>query len=224
MLLPRKPADWRAKLPGSEQLILWFLVLVIALISIAPLLRLLWAALAPEGSLDLTRLLRLIASRRVSEAAFNTLWIALAATLIAVLLGLLAAWLVALTDMPGKQSWVFAFILPLMIPPQVTALAWIQAISPSSPLFDLLRVSGLAPAAGEQPLYSAGGIVLLLGMHGATGFSVGARRAATGARRAGGSGSHNRRVASLPAVFGDPAAGPSGDLCRCCAGVCRLGR
>lgn len=167
MLLPRKPADWRAKLPGSEQLILWFLVLVIALISIAPLLRLLWAALAPEGSLDLTRLLRLIISRRVSEAAFNTLWIALAATLIAVLLGLLAAWLVALTDMPGKQSWVFAFILPLMIPPQVTALACIQAISPSSPLFDLLRVSGLAPAAGEQPLYSAGGIVLLLGMHGA---------------------------------------------------------
>ena len=59
------------------------------------------------------------------------------------LLGTLAAWLVALTTIRGKQVWVFTFILPLMIPPQVTALAWIQALSPSS-----LVMQGVGMAVG----------------------------------------------------------------------------
>ena len=58
--------------------------------------------------------------------------------------------------------WVFLFMLPMMIPPQVTALSWLQLFGPSSILLNSL---GLAPGFGSaNPLYSAEGIALLLGI------------------------------------------------------------
>ncbi|MBY4838402.1 iron ABC transporter permease [Pantoea sp. DY-5] len=165
--------EWRnvtRKAPrvNSERLILALLVLLIGLLSVAPLMRLVWAAIAPSGVPDIARLTRLLASDRVLIASGNTLLIALSSTLISVVLGTAAAWLVALSDLRAKTAWVFAFILPLMIPPQVTALAWLQALAPSSPLallFATLELPWFAP--GEQPLYSLTGIVLLLGTHNA---------------------------------------------------------
>lgn len=156
---------WRL---NSEKLILALMVLLIGLLSVAPLLRLVWTAIAPQGVPDLARLTRLIASDRVLIASGNTLLIAFSSTLISVVLGTAAAWLVALSDLRAKTAWVFAFILPLMIPPQVTALAWLQALAPSSPLALLFGSLGLPWfAPGEQPLYSLSGIVLLLGTHNA---------------------------------------------------------
>jgi iron(III) transport system permease protein len=50
-----------------------------------------------------------------------------------------------------------------MIPPQVTAIAWLQVFGPASPL---LKMLDLAPPLGSRnPLYSGEGIVLLLGVH-----------------------------------------------------------
>ncbi|WP_422458146.1 ABC transporter permease [Pantoea sp. BJFS-204] len=154
---------WRA-----EPLVLGILVLVIGLLSVATFARLMGTALAPDGILDSDRLLRLLTSRRVLSATLNTLAIGISATLLSLLLGTVAAWLVALTDLRAKAAWVFAFILPLMIPPQVTALAWIQALAPGSLLATAVSALGgtwLAP--GQQPLYSATGMVLLLGLHNA---------------------------------------------------------
>ena len=57
---------------------------------------------------------------------------------------------------------MFCFVLPLMLAPQVVALAWLQMFGPSS---TLLRSLGLAPPPGARnPLYSPEGIVLLLGV------------------------------------------------------------
>jgi len=161
----RRPGAFRW--PGSERWILWLLAIMIGLLSIAPLARLIWAAIAPQGIPDSERLLRLLNSPRVLRATGNTLIVALGATALSLLLGTLAAWLVALSDIRARAAWVFAFILPLMIPPQVTALAWVQAMSPSGPLMKLLAGLGLPPVAGPPPLYSMSGIILLLGLHNA---------------------------------------------------------
>jgi len=85
---------------------------------------------------------------------------ALAATL-ALGLGGLLAMLIGLTDLRGRAAAVFLLLLPMMIPPQVTAIAWVQALGPASPV---LQVLGLAPAPGTpNPMYSPTGVILLLG-------------------------------------------------------------
>jgi len=50
----------------------------------------------------------------------------------------------------------------MMIPPHVTAIAWTQAMGPSSPLLGAL---GLAPPVGSpHPLYGRGGVITLLAL------------------------------------------------------------
>jgi len=152
--------------PGSERWILWSLAVIIGLLSVAPLVRLIWAAIAPQGVPDSARLWRLLHSAAALRATGNTLLVSLGATAFSLLLGTLAAWLVALSDIRARAAWVFVFILPLMIPPQVTALAWIQAMSPSGFLMQFLTMLGFTPGS-RPPLYSMGGMILLLGLHNA---------------------------------------------------------
>jgi len=78
------------------------------------------------------------------------------------LVGTAVALCVGLTDIRGRNAVVFCFVMPLLIAPQVVALAWLQSFGPSSPL---LKMLGAAPAMGSRnPLYSAGGIILVLGV------------------------------------------------------------
>ncbi|KGB80610.1 ModB [Rhodovulum sp. NI22] len=150
---------------NSERLLIAALVLFVGGLSIAPLVRLAYAALIPEGVFDLERLGDILGNRRVVEATFNTIWISIASTALATVTGTAAALLAGLTDMRTRTAWVFGFVLPLMIPPQVTALAWIQAFSPASPVLGPLGLS-LQPGT-RHPLYSVGGIIFLLGLYNA---------------------------------------------------------
>lgn len=150
---------------GPETLLLGILAIFVAMISLAPLGRLALTAIAPEGTLDLTSAWRVLARPRVFTAAVNSLYVALASTLLAVMLGSIAALLMVHSNMRFKAAWIFGFVLPLMIPPQVTALAWVQAFSPTSPVLSLFGLA-LTPGA-RHPLFSAGGIIFLLGIYNA---------------------------------------------------------
>lgn len=141
------------------------LTLAIVLLSLAPSLRLLIEALS-----DLTQgaeapLWRVLQSAATWRALSHSLYTSTLGMLIALALGSLFAFIITLTDVRGKAALVFCFMLPMMIPPQVTALAWLQLFGPASPL---LKSLGLAPPLGSpQPLYSAEGIALLLGIQSA---------------------------------------------------------
>lgn len=152
-----------ALLPKAEWVVLGLLVIFVAGLSFAPLLRLAITAIAPAGVIDLGHVAELLWKKKVLTASTNTLVVALLSTVLAMVLGTIAAALTVLTNMRFKTAWVFAFVLPLMIPPQVTALAWVQAFSPSSPVLGLLGLS--LHDGGRHPLYSPGGIILLLGFY-----------------------------------------------------------
>jgi iron(III) transport system permease protein len=146
----------------GERLTFLALIGVVVLLAVVPIARLAQEALAPHGAFDSTVLAGVLESPVVWRAARNTLAVSLGGGALAVALGGTFALLVTLTDMRGKRPLVFCFMLPLMIAPQVTALAWINLFGPNS---TLLRALGLAPAVGSpHPLYGPGGIVLLLGL------------------------------------------------------------
>lgn len=149
----------------SEWLILAGLTLLIATLSLAPVIRLAITALMPEGAFDFERIAGVLARRQTVTATLNTLYVAGLSTILALLLGSLAGIMTVFTSLRFKQAWVFAFVLPLMIPPQVTALAWVQALSPSSPLLSALNIE--IGNGSRHPLYSATGIIILLGLYNA---------------------------------------------------------
>jgi len=146
----------------GEHLLLGWLVLFVLTLSIAPMARLLFESVAPGGKLDTGVLQEVLASPSTWRATWRSLESAIGGTLVSLLLGSAFALLVALTNIRGKPLLVFCFLIPLMIPPQVTALSWIQVFGPSSAL---LNTFGIAPPLGTpNPMYSREGVIMLLGV------------------------------------------------------------
>lgn len=146
----------------EEAGLLWGLVGLVAVLSLLPIGRLVVEGFAPGGQLSTTALGKVLASPATWTATWNSLVTAIAGTVLAVLIGGAVALIATLTDIRARNAFTFCFVLPLMIAPQVTALAWLQLFGPSS---TLLKVIGLAPPLGSRnPLYSREGIILLLGI------------------------------------------------------------
>lgn len=139
--------------------VLLCLVLVLAVL---PPARLLLTALAdlPRGQEG--AMWSMLGNASTWRATGHSLLTSGLATLLSVLLGTVLALLITLTDIRAKHFWVFMIMLPMMIPPQVTALSWLQLSGPGSAL---LQALDLAPPLGSaQHLRSWWGISLLMGI------------------------------------------------------------
>lgn len=153
----------RLRAPSGELLMLAGVALYIGIFTVWPLGRLLLEGVGANAAGETLGILRdQWQSRSTSRALWNTLEAGTLATLVSIALGATMAFVVALTNVRAKTALTFALLLPLLIPSQITALAWIELIGPSSPI---LRPLGLAsPPGTTNPLYSLGGIVLVMGV------------------------------------------------------------
>src|SRR5262245_13174601 len=152
---------------SSETALLVVLTLYIVILGLWPLARLFVEALLPGTSGEvLGLLLAQWQSAATQRALINTLESSLLATLLSVTIGTSVALALTLTDVRGKAALTFVAMLPLLVPSQITALAWIELTGAGSPI---LAPLGLAPAPGAtNPLYSMGGIVLVMGIESST--------------------------------------------------------
>ncbi len=156
------PAARSLRLGRGELALLATLVGFVGLLAVWPMARLVLEGVAPRGRLDLSILVRILQSPVTWRVTWHTLETSLFGTAVSLLIGGAFALCVALTDMRARAVLVFFFMLPLMIPSQITALAWISLLGPSSAL---LNAVGLAPAPGSpHPMYTREGIILLLGI------------------------------------------------------------
>ncbi|WP_316859510.1 iron ABC transporter permease [uncultured Cohaesibacter sp.] len=147
---------------GRPGLFLAILTPVIVVLCLFPIARLIFQGVWQEGAFSAVHLTKVLAEQETWRATWHSLFISAAGTIVSVLIGGVFAFLVALTDIRHKAALVFCFMLPMMIPPQITALSWLQMFGPTSAF---LKMIGLAPPLGSrQPLYSQWGIALLLGI------------------------------------------------------------
>ncbi|MGM4910824.1 ABC transporter permease [Rhizobium sp. 768_B6_N1_8] len=147
--------------PGNSQPV-WlfpFIVSVVLFLSVLPLARL---AVVGISAFANGGIMVVLTDPMVWSAVYYTIVTAILGTIISLAIGCAFAYLLTLTDIPAKGPLSFFFVLPMMIPPQVTALAWVQMSGPSSPLLKALHIA--PPLGSPQPLYSVGGIALLYGV------------------------------------------------------------
>ncbi|MBR9652957.1 ABC transporter permease [Thalassovita aquimarina] len=138
------------------------ILLPVGLIALGPVVRLLLEGIGFGDGFTTDHLTTILTRDSTRTALMHSLLTAGGGTVLSMLIGAAFAFLVALTDMRGKGALVFCLMIPMMIPPQITALAWMQMTGPSSVL---LKTLGIAPPLGSpQPLHSATGIIILLGI------------------------------------------------------------
>jgi iron(III) transport system permease protein len=94
----------------------------------------------------------------------HTLEISIGSMIGSTILGTLAAWVVARTDLPGRSVLRTAFVFPFLIPPFVGALAWRQLLGPVGYLSKIYQTLTGVDAVPWN-IYGAGGIVLVMMMH-----------------------------------------------------------
>lgn len=136
------------------------LVLFAGALMLLPLGLLLRQGLMADGALSLAPLTDALQNRSVARALWNSVESALVSATLALVAGTALALLVGLSNLRGKAVFTFLILIPMMIPPHVTAIAWTQALGPSSPL---LGAVGLAPPTGSpHPLYGREGVIALL--------------------------------------------------------------
>lgn len=144
----------------GEGVTLAAILLIVSLFCGFPLLLLFKTGLSGDEGFSLALITEALGSRSVLRALWHSLESSFLAAVLACLVGLALALAIGLTDVRAKGSLVFLILLPMMIPPHVTAISWIQALGPASPV---LQWFGMAPEPGStHPIYSRGGIVTLL--------------------------------------------------------------
>ncbi|MCZ0963177.1 ABC transporter permease [Paracoccus benzoatiresistens] len=155
-------ASPRTAISRSPDRLISLLLLPVALIALGPILRLLGEGFGIGSGATLSHAAEVLGRDSTLTALRHSLATSGAGTLISVAIGAGFAFVVALTDIRAKGALVFCLMIPMMIPPQITALAWMQVTGPSSVL---LKTLGIAPPLGSpQPLHSAWGIAVLLGI------------------------------------------------------------
>ena len=136
---------------------------VALLMVLLPFGRLVLTSLFPEGTFAPADALAEITGRAGRAALLHTLETGIVSSLGSVFIGASFSLVLALTDIPAKKLIGFLFVLSMLMAPQVTALAFMTAAGPSSPL---LGAIGLAPPPGSaNPFRSAGGIMVVLALH-----------------------------------------------------------
>ncbi|QEE43561.1 iron ABC transporter permease (plasmid) [Rhizobium sp. WL3] len=148
---------------GAEHLLVSLLILYVAVTTLWPLARLFTSAFQPgEDGAPLGLMLSTLSSRSTLRALSGTLQTALLSVVISTLLGVALAFAVSLLKLKTRAALTFLILLPLIVPSQTMALAWIEFFGAQSPI---LKPLGLAPAPGStNPLYSIGGIALVMGI------------------------------------------------------------
>lgn len=159
----RRPVMGRPHRLGGEHLLVSLLVLYVSFTTLWPLARLFSAAFQPgEDGTPLGLMLTTLTSRSALRALSGTLQTAFLSVAVSTVIGVALAFAVSLLKLRTRAAMTFLILIPLIVPSQTMALAWIELFGAQSPI---LKPLGLAPPPGStNPLYSTGGIALVMGI------------------------------------------------------------
>ena len=172
----------RSTWPGARQhrpslallrtVALWLLLGVVVLLVISPIAAILYGAFRtrapgdPRATFTLDKITTayggLFTGSWTQSATLHTVLLAVPVTIVATLLGLLLAWAVTRTDMPGKRTMEVAFLLPLLYSPLVGVIGWTVLADPRAGLVNKLWSTMLRQNAALIDVYSYAGIAWVM--------------------------------------------------------------
>ncbi len=127
----------------AKRVTLYITIFLFAGIGLVPVIVMFFKSLFVGGGLSLENYGTLLQSKREWTLLFNTLVLAGTTTFITVLLGVPLGTLFSKTDLPFRRFFAVLFIIPLLIPSYILAVAWFYCMGRSG-----IVASVLGEAAG----------------------------------------------------------------------------
>ena len=130
-----------------------------------PLLWLFLGALGVPQSFGLEHVQRAFTRPQNYAALVNTLQLALGTGIMSIFIGVPLAWATARTDMPLRQVVHALVALSYIMPPYLTALAYIFLLGPDAGHFNRLLQSAFGFESGPLNIFSMPGVIFVIGIH-----------------------------------------------------------
>ncbi len=161
----RVPAPAR-RLPSRETLGLTALLAIVAVLVLFPIVQMVvqsfrTAMPGQAGAWSIDGWRAVFGERALQTALYNTITLTVARQLLALVIAVFIAWLLARTDLPGRNVFEFVFWLAFFLPSLTVTLSWILILDPKFGLFNqlLARVGLTDLGIGPLNIYSFWGIV-----------------------------------------------------------------
>ncbi len=133
---------------------------VLVILFIYPFSKLFIMSLTRNGHITLKNFHDVIGDPHNIAALFHTLFIAVSVTAISLITGILLSWLITRTDIYLRDFFKTALLVPYLIPPFISAFAWMQLLGPVGYVNKVISaISGI-----EKPvldIYGPQGIILV---------------------------------------------------------------
>ena len=148
---------------------LLFILLLLAIVA-APILYVIYGSLrtsapgAADASFTLENLRTAYLSAAYLKAFWNTMALSAIVSALALLVGGALAWVVARTDMPGRNQLALLLVVPLLISNLITTLAWIALAAPNAGFINAWFRS-MTGVRTLFDIYSMQGVVLVHVLH-----------------------------------------------------------
>ena len=160
--LARPPLRARLKL---EHVVMGGAVVALIVLVVLPLLSLLFGSVKGEEGLSLDHFSEVLSGRLYLTALKNSLILGAWTSLFSLVLGLVLAWAVSRTDVPGKPLIQLTATLSYLSPPFLTAIALTYLFSPNAGLINVLMRDTAGLPWLTFNIFSMPGLVLVTVMH-----------------------------------------------------------
>jgi iron(III) transport system permease protein len=151
---------WR---PTPKLIIILGVAVGIGYLALVPLYYLLWGTFFDDRGLTFGGFARAYGDSEIGSLIANSLWFAIGAAVLALVVGTTLAYLNVRTDVPFKALFFAASIIPLIIPGILYTIAWIFLASPEIGLLN----KALEPVlgAGFFDIFTVWGMIWVEGLH-----------------------------------------------------------
>lgn len=159
-----RPRTWGlARRFDAHHVLLLLLAVFVGVVIIYPLYQVLVRSFVVDGQLSAANYAAVFGRARNYQAIWNSLWVSVAATALATVIGTFAAFIVQRTDVRFKHVLRFLLILPFAIPPLFAAMGWVQLAGPVGILSNAYK-SLMGVHTVPWSIYGALGIIFVLGI------------------------------------------------------------
>src|SRR5712672_1198057 len=148
-----------------EHFVMGGAVLCLIGLVVMPLMSLLIGSLRGEHGISLDNFAEVVSGRLYVNALKNSLILGAWTGLFSLLIGLVLAWAVARTDVPGKKFINAPATLSYLLPPFLTAIAFTYLFSPNAGLINVLMRDVLGLPWLTFNIFSMTGLVIVTVMH-----------------------------------------------------------
>lgn len=140
--------------------VLFLVVAFFVVIGLLPILQMFVNSVWLNGHVSLANYRALLASKQNWMLLRNSLILSTLTTILATVVGVLLGLLFGKTDLPLKKTTAFIFMIPLLLPPYITAVAWFNILGREGLLSSMLGLAVIGKTTAF--LFGLPGCVLVL--------------------------------------------------------------